>query len=171
MKKGLFGVPWLPFRTYLTPVIKLLYAVIAAPLFIYMGETIIRQKDLYDWLRADNGDFSFWMASVTMMLVITLISLITTKLSVGVGLTGIFAVLSHGVHYFKLELRGEPFYPWDVFQVKEATNIVSDIAIEFTSEIRMSITYTVLIILGAVVIDVVFRYPPKIKYYSHSNVS
>lgn len=165
MKKGLFGVPWLPFRTYLTPVIKLLYAVISAPLFIYMGETIIRQKDLYDWLRADNGDFSFWMASVTMMLVITLISLITTKLSVGVGLTGIFAVLSHGVHYFKLELRGEPFYPWDVFQVKEATNIVSDIAIEFTSEIRMSITYTVLIILGAVVIDVFFRYPQKIKYY------
>lgn len=165
VKKGLFGVPWLPVRSFMTPLIKLLYAIIAAPLFVYMGETIIRQNEMQDWLRTDNGDFAFWMTSVAAMIVITIISLITTKLSVGIGLTGAMTIICHGVHYFKLELRGEPFYPWDVFQIKEATNIVSDIKIEFTSELYLAILYTVFIILGAVVIDVFLRYPKSVKYY------
>ena len=164
-KKGLFGVSWLPVRSYLTPLIKLLYAIIAAPLFIYMGETIVRQKDLYEWLRADNGDFAFWMTSIAAIIVIEIISLVSTKLSVGVGITGALTILCHGVHYFKLQLRGEPFYPWDIFQIKEATDIVSDIKIEFTNELKLSILYTVLIILGAVIIDIFLRYSTSAKYF------
>lgn len=163
--KGLFGVAWLPVRSFLTPVIKLLYALIAAPLFVYMGETIIRQKEMYEWLRADNGDFAFWMTAVAIFTAIEILSLISTKLSVGVGIMGALTIVCHGVHYFKLQLRGEPFYPWDIFQIKEATDIVSDVKIEFTSELKLSILYTVLIILGAVVIDIFLRYPKSAKYY------
>ena len=153
-----------PFRTYATPFIKLLYAVIVSPLLIYLGERLIRKDELHEWLRSDNGDFAFWLSSVSVFFAIVIVSLVTTKLSVGVGLVGAAAVVVHAVHYFKLELRGEPFFPWDVFQYKEAANIMGDVNIEFTSEIWSAIIYVVLMLIGAVVIDILFRYPPQIKY-------
>lgn len=162
--KGSLNGIMFPFRTYATPFIKLLYAVIVSPLLIYLGEKIIRMDELYDWLRSDNGDFAFWLSSVSVFFAIVIISLVTTKLSVGVGLVGAASVVAHAVHYFKLDLRGEPFFPWDVFQYKEAANIMGDVNIEFTGEIWSAIIYVVLMLIGAVAIDILFRYPPQIKY-------
>lgn len=164
-KKGLFGVGFLPVRSFITPIIKLLYAIIASPILIHAGESIIREEELYEWLRSDSGDFAFWISSVAVFFIIVTLSLITTKLSVGVGITGILSVLVHGVHYFKLELRGEPFFPWDVFQIKEATDIVSDVKIEFTDEVWQAIIYAAVLLVGAVIIDIFFRYPGTAKYY------
>ena len=164
-KKGLFGVPFLPVRSWITPFVKLIYAMIAAPLFIYLGEKIIRGRDLYAWLRTYIGDFAFWMSSFVLFLAIVAISLLTTKLSVGVGIVGALAVLTHGIQYFKLKLRGEPFFPWDIYLTKEAADIVSDVKIEFTRDIWLAIGATVVLIIGAVVIDILLRYPKAAKYY------
>ncbi len=155
----------LPVRTSFTMIIKLLYAMIAAPLFIYSGESIIREDKLYEWLRVDNGDFAFWMSSIVLMIVIAAISLVTTKLSVGVGVVGALSVVVHGVHYFKIQLRGEPFFPWDVFQYKEAADIAGDVKIEFTEEIWQAINYAVILLVGAILIDIFFRYSKGFKYY------
>lgn len=164
-KQKLFRDGFLPVRSFITPAIKLLYAVIASPILIHAGESIIREEKLYEWLRSDSGDFAFWISSIAVFLVIATISLITTKLSIGIGSVGILSVLAHGVHYFKLELRGEPFFPWDIFQINEATNIVSDITIEFTDEIWQAIIYTSALLFGAILIDIFFRYPRSAKYY------
>lgn len=164
-KKGLLGIAWLPFRSWLTPILKLFFAAIISPLLVYLGEGIIRGYDLHTWLRSDNGDFAFWMTSIVVFFTITIISLITTKLSIGVGLVGALSIVTHSVHYFKLEMRGEPFYPWDIFQFKEASDIVDDVKIEFTDDLWSAIFYVVVLVVVAVLIDLFFRYPPKAKYY------
>jgi len=164
-KKGLFGVPWLPFKAWLTPILNVLYAAIVSPMLVYVGERIIRGNELQMWLRTDSGDFAFWMTSVVVFFAIMLISLLTTKLSIGVGTVGALSVAVHSVHYFKLSLRGEPFFPWDIFQIKEAADIVSDVKIEFTSEFWSGILYVAAFIIGAVLIDIFFRYPKAAKYY------
>lgn len=164
-KKGLFGLPWLPFRSWLTPILMLLYGIIVSPMIVYVGERIIREQKLQMWLRTDNGDFAFWVTTVVVFLAITVISLLTTKLSIGVGIVGALSVVVHSVHHFKLELRGEPFFPWDIFQVKEAADIVSDVKIEFTDDLWSGIFYVIVFLAGAIIIDIFFRYPPKVKYY------
>lgn len=163
-KAGLLGVPWLPFRSWLTPILKMLYALIVSPMIVYVGERIIRGNDLQLWLRTDNGDFAFWMTTVAVFIVICTFSLITTKMSLGVGIVGAVSVVAHSVHYFKLEMRGDPFFPWDIFQMKEAADIVSDVKIEFTDDLWSGIFYVVAFIIGAVLIDIFFRYPKIAKY-------
>lgn len=164
-KNGLFGVAWLPFRSWLTPLLNVLYAAIVSPMLVYVGERIIRANEIQLWLRTDSGDFAFWMTSAAIFLLIMLISLLTTKLSIGVGTAGALSVAVHSVHYFKLSLRGEPFFPWDIFQIKEAADIVGDVKIEFTGEFWSGILYVIAFIIGAVILDIFFRYPKPAKYY------
>ncbi len=164
-KNGLFGVTWLPFRSWLTPILNVLYAAIVSPMLVYVGERIIRGNGILPWLRTDSGDFAFWMTTVVVFFAIMLLGLITTKLSIGVGVVGAISVVVHSVHYFKLSLRGEPFFPWDIFQIKEAADIVSDVKMEFTGDFWSGVIYVIAFVLGAVLLDIFFRYHKAAKYY------
>lgn len=64
-----------------------------------------------------------------------------------------------------MQIRGEPFFPWDIYQIKEAAGISSEMDLVFTPRLWVSIAVVIIVVLGAVVIDVFYRYPKKIRYW------
>jgi len=171
-KRNILRELGLPFCTGFTPVIKFIYALICAAVTVYLSEKIVRADSMsetpnvfYNWLRSDIGDFAFWITVIAVFFAISTISLITTKISVGVFITGALMMVSHSVHYYKMTLRGEPFYPWDIFQAGEATNIMGEVKIEFTSEVWLGIAGVIVMSLAGLVIDLLFRYPRCIRWF------
>lgn len=152
-------------RTWMTPFIKLFFAMIAAPFITYYCEKIVMDSERFsEWFLSDTGDFAHWVTSVTVFFVIAALSLLTTKLSVSTALTSAAMIVMHQVHYIKMNLRGEPFFPWDIFQYKEAINISGDVELEFTDAFFAAVRVAVILTLVAVVIDVLFRYPKSAPY-------
>lgn len=152
-------------RTWLTPFVKLIFAMIAAPFITYYCEKIVMEGEKFaEWLYSDTGDFAHWVTSAAVLFVIAALSLLTTKLSVSTALTSAAMIVMHQVHYIKMNLRGEPFFPWDVFQYKEAMNISGDVELEFTDDFFAAVRIAVILTLVAVVIDVFFRYPKSAPY-------
>ncbi len=65
-------------------------------------------------------------------LLIFAIYLLTTKLSVAVGLVGIPFYVCHLINAFKITFRNEPFYPWDISLAGEAATIAGSMKLRFT---------------------------------------
>lgn len=152
-------------RSYITPLIKLIFALISAPLITYSCERIVMSRNEFSaWLFSDTGDFAHWMTSIAVFIAIVIVSLITTKLSVSTLLVSAVMIVSHQIHYIKMNLRGEPFFPWDVFQYKEAIDISSEVNLEFTRSFFVAVGVAVILTLGAVAIDIFFRYPSSVHY-------
>lgn len=69
---------------------------------------------------------------------------------VAVLVTGVLGCVPAAVTYYKLELRGEPFFPWDFSQFSEATDVVTKAGIEIqTSMWVTAFIYLVLAVLAA----------------------
>lgn len=77
---------------------------------------------------------------------------LTTLPPVATLVTGLCGIVPGIVTYFKLKLRGEPFFPWDFSQVSEATGVMSQAGIE----IQPSMYWSVGILVALVVVSWLF---------------
>lgn len=56
-----------------------------------------------------------------------------------VGLTGLLGCLPAAVTYYKLKLRGEPFFPWDLSQASEAAEVAGKSGLEVQPSMLVSL--------------------------------
>ena len=75
----------------------------------------------------------------------------------GVLVLGVLTALPAAVTYFKLEMRGEPFFPWDLFQLSEASGVVG----KANLEIQPPMVYTILLFLLLLVVAARFLRQPR----------
>ena len=97
-------------------------------------------------------------------LLIFAVTLITTKLSAGVGIVGIGLFAMHLTSGIKIMFRNEPFYPWDVSLVQEATNIVSKLDIVLTKTMIAGLIFVILGLVLAVLADIFWMKKLKLSY-------
>ncbi|MDK2941077.1 MAG: hypothetical protein PWP56_590 [Acetobacterium sp.] len=113
------------------------------PLFIaFFVELIQRDNFLgfFAW-QNDYGLTSFYLSYLIVLLTFALIYALTSRLGTTSLLIAIFYMGLGLINFFKFNLRGEPFLPWDVFLKNEALNVLSDI------EVNLPTTFVGLLIL------------------------
>ena len=70
----------------------------------------------------------------------------------GVLLTGIAGCVPAAVTYYKLKMRGEPFFPWDFSQLEEASQVVGKAGLELQTSMWVSaLIFALLFALGCLV--------------------
>ena len=79
---------------------------------------------------------------------------LTTKISAAMALVSVPLLLCHLISAFKLRLRNEPFYPWDITLAGEATNILSSITLDLSKSMLLAMGYIGASVLIALVMDV-----------------
>lgn len=66
--------------------------------------------------------------------------------------TGLLGCIPAAVTYYKLKLRGEPFFPWDLSQVSEATDVMGKSGLELQTSMWVSgLIFLVLFVLACFV--------------------
>ena len=66
--------------------------------------------------------------------------------------TAIAGCVPAAITYFKLKLRGEPFFPWDVMQISEAVGVAGQAGLEMTLPMGVSaLLFAVLAVLAVLV--------------------
>ena len=69
-----------------------------------------------------------------------------------VAVTGLLGCIPAAVTYFKLKLRGEPFFPWDLSQFSEATDVVGKSGVELQTSMWVSgLIFALLFVLACFV--------------------
>ena len=102
-------------------------------------------------------DAIFVNCSVLTALAILFLWLITTKLSVSVGLVSVLLYIVHLVNYLKTSMRSEPFFPWDIKLAGEAANIIGDMNVSInTVMVRPAIVIIIAVIIS-ILADIFFK--------------
>lgn len=92
--------------------------------------------------------WSFALAWLFLQLVYLVVSRLTGFHALAVLTTGIVGGLPAAITYYKLQIRGEPFLPWDISQAAEASAVIGKANIEIqTSMIWTIIIFVVLFLL------------------------
>lgn len=119
-------------------------------------EALAREKmeDFWSFLELDRG--SLLLTNVALMAFVLILALyfLTTKISAALALVSVPLLLCHVINYFKLLLRNEPFYPWDVTLAGEATGILSSITLEPSKMMLIAIGAVSGSILFALLMDI-----------------
>ncbi len=92
-------------------------------------ETFERFTDFWE---SEIAGLVFTNLTLLLGLLIFALYLLTTKLSVAIGLVGIPYYACHLINAFKITFRNEPFYPWDISLAGEAATIAGSMKLEFT---------------------------------------
>lgn len=116
-------------------------------------EAVSRQEmsEIWGFLETDLGLLVMKNTALLVFVLIMALYFLTTKISAALTLVGVPMLVCHIICYFKLKLRNEPFYPWDVTLAGEATGILGSITLEPSKIMVMDIAF----LLGAVVFALV----------------
>lgn len=79
---------------------------------------------------------------------------LTGKISAALALVSIPMLVCHVINYFKLQLRNEPFYPWDFTLAGEAAGIVGTITLEPTEVMFHSVAVLAAVLVLALAADI-----------------
>jgi len=111
-------------------------------------EAVSRQEmsEIWSFLNTELGLLVMKNTALLVFVLIMALYFLTTKISAAMALVSVPMLVCHIISYFKLKLRSEPFYPWDVSLAGEATGILSSITLEPSKIMVMAIGF----ILGAV---------------------
>ncbi len=83
----------------------------------------------------------FILAYFALLLFYLLVLNISRRHVAAVVLTGIVSIVPATISYYKIQFRGEPFYPWDIYQVKTFFTISS--AMDFTITVALKLAIAV----------------------------
>ena len=113
-------------------------------------EAVARQDmaGFWSFLETERGMLVIRNTALLAFMLIMALYFLTTKLSAAFALVGVPLLVCHIICYFKLTLRNEPFYPWDVTLAGEATGILGSITLEPTKIMLLTIAG----VAGAVVL-------------------
>ena len=121
-----------------------------------------------EWIHRGSLDAAFWTQSLpgsfmafalTWLLELCLYhftAALTGLPALGVGVTGLFSCVPAAVTYFKLKLRGEPFFPWDISQAREAVQVVGKAGVQMQTSMWLS-----LVLFAALILMAAFAKPEK----------
>lgn len=114
------------------------------------------QRDTFDstmeWIAAKPS--IFLLNTLVVFLVMTLAYSLAGSLLLGAGVSFLVIFLASLISYFKLKLRGEPFYPWDIMLNKEGMNIAP-----FVSQASSLAKLGGIVAIGLALIAASFRLP------------
>lgn len=91
-------------------------------------DTLITKTFFTQFIGHLSGYFLAWLF---LFLLYTAVSLLTGWHSLATAIVGLTGHILAAITYFKLQLRGEPFLPWDIPQFTEASNVVGKANLEF----------------------------------------
>ena len=100
--------------------------------------------------------YSYLLAWVFLAAIYAAVTCLSGCHWLGVLVLGVLTALPAAVTYFKLEMRGEPFFPWDLFQLSEASGVVG----KANLEIQPPMVYTILLFLLLLVVAARFLRQP-----------
>ncbi len=98
---------------------------------------------------------SFLLSWLLLALIYQAIAKLTRLHPVAVLVTGVLGCVPATVTYYKLKLRGEPFFPWDLSQVSEATDVMGKAGLE----LQTSMWVTVLIYIALIILACFIKEP------------
>lgn len=117
-----------------------------------------------EWIHRGSLNQSFWtdnfmahrtsyMLTWLLFLFLYLLAVGLTRLPcVGVLVTGLAGCVPAAVTYYKLKMRGEPFFPWDFSQFGEATQVVGKAGLQLQTSMWVSaLIFAALFALGSLV--------------------
>lgn len=117
-----------------------------------------------EWIHRGSLNQSFWtdnfmahrtsyMLTWLLFLFLYLLAAGLTRLPcVGVLVTGLAGCVPAAVTYYKLKMRGEPFFPWDFSQLGEATQVVGKAGLQLQTSMWVSaLIFAALFALGSLV--------------------
>ena len=92
---------------------------------------------------------SFLLTWILLSCIYQVIAKLTRAHWLAVLITGMLGCIPATVTYYKLKLRGEPFFPWDITQFSEAADVISKAGLEIQTAMWVSvIIYLVLLVLA-----------------------
>lgn len=109
-------------------------------------------------------DAIFVNCSVLTALAMLFLWLITTKLSVSVGLVSVLLYIVHLVNYLKTSMRSEPFFPWDIKLAGEAANIIGDMNVSINTVMVRPAVIIIIAVIISILADIFFKKYVAVKY-------
>lgn len=135
-------------------------------LFIGVGELAAHHRfaEIFTFLFNDNVFLSVANTALLAAALITLITFITTKLSIGVGVVSVVSYIFYVADGMKIHFRSEPLYTWDLTLIGETANILNSVGIKMTYAMIFGFLFIIAAIGLAVFIDIKFMKHYKMKY-------
>lgn len=107
-------------------------------------DTLLTEKFFTEFMGHLSGYFLAWLF---FFFLYCAVSLLTGWHSLATAVVGLTGHLPAAITYFKLQLRGEPFLPWDIPQFMEASNVVG----KANLELRPSMAWTLALFIALTV--------------------
>jgi len=101
--------------------------------------------------------FSYILSWMFLVLVYAAVSRITGYHNLAALTVGLIGNIPAAVTYYKLQLRGEPFLPWDISQMAEASNVMG----KANLELQPSMLWTIIIFAGLFFVTSFIHEPRK----------
>ena len=142
-------------------VVGLAYSLLTAALALLCTEWIQRGTLENLWVKyIQYHEEAFLAAGILLWLVYGLVFSLTRWHPLAVLVTGCVGCIPATVTFFKLQLRSEPFFPWDLAQVSEAADVAG------AAGLTMQNSMTMTLLIFAMLIYVAFWIPvPKRRWY------
>ena len=138
------------FRRGLTLGLRILYPLAAALLFVVLCEWCARGTLESFWESYVLPHFGgYFLAWLFLVLVYAVVDSLSRFAPLATLVTGLLACVPGAVNYYTLELRGEPFLPWDLAQVSEAAGVVGAAGVI----IQKSMVWSAVLVLALTVLS------------------
>ncbi|PHV71580.1 hypothetical protein CS063_03170 [Sporanaerobium hydrogeniformans] len=119
------------------------------PLFLnFLVEYLQRETILETWRWIQTKPYTFMVGYGIISLVFIGFYFLTARTWSATLITGSLFLVGALINYFKMELRGDAFVPWDLRLGKELSNIMEHISIEFTPQMMGGILFVSLFFIG-----------------------
>lgn len=129
-------------------------------------EAVARQEmeSFWSFLETERGMLVIRNTALLAFLLVMALYFLTTKLSAAFALVGVPLLVCHVICYFKLTLRNEPFYPWDVTLAGEATDILGSVTLVPTKIMQLTVAGVAGAILLALILDLLVMRRSRPRY-------
>lgn len=115
----------------LIPFIQFFF-VLAACLIFHLAMLLIEQKSFGGVVGFFVWHSNYFWKSYILIVLLYAIFLISGNFWIPTIVTGVICYLFAMVNYFKIQFRGEPLLPWDIYAFSEASKVVGTLDLEFS---------------------------------------
>lgn len=119
---------------------------------------------VFEFLGLNNVFIAVLNTSILIACLITFISFITTKVSIGVSIVSIITYGFYIADGMKILFRSEPLFTWDLTVATEALTVLDSVGFKFTYAMVAATVFVVLGITAAIIFDVKFAKYIKTRY-------
>ena len=129
-------------------------------------EAVSRQEmsEIWGFLDTELGLLVMKNTALLVFVLVMALYFLTTKISAALTLVSVPMLLCHVISYFKLKLRSEPFYPWDVTLAGEATGILGTITLVPSKIMVMAVALVLGAVLFALAMDLLVLRRNRFRY-------